>query len=231
MTTQLSGAEIIIFDQSERFTLPEEHEREAAEIAKIVLDVSQITIDFASIERVPRYYTHRKENDAEHSFMLGLAAMAIGATRYPGLNTGLMTQFALVHDLVELKTNDVQTFKTDKKTLEAKHKAEQAALAELQKTLPPYLADMLTCYEEQVLPEARLVRHIDKLLPYGVDIRGAGLAVMEEDYEVTTAEQLLGQNADNEKRFAEMFPEQSHAILHRAHGVLATKFALMFDEV
>ena len=231
MTTQINGVERIVFDQAEVLSSPANIYRESLEIGALVLDVSQITIDFASVERAPRYYEHRKENNAEHSFMLGLLAMEAGNKYYPGLDTGLMTQFALVHDLVELETKDMPTFQASDEDLKLKHKAEQAALEKLQDTLPPYLADMLTWYEEQEQPEARLVRHLDKLLPYGVDINGAGITVMREDYGVTTAAQLLNQNNKLRDRFSNMFPEKSHDVLIKAHDVLANKFALQFEEV
>lgn len=229
MTTQFEIAKENTFDQIEIFSSPAEMCRESQEIGTLVLDVSQITIDFASVERAPRYYEHRKENNAEHSFMLGLLAMEAGTKYYPGLDVGLMTQFALVHDLVELETKDLPTFKVTDEELQLKHQAEQDALQRLQDTLPAYLADMLTWYEEQEQPEARLVRHLDKLLPYAVDINGAGLTVMRE-YGVTTATQLLDQNKTNSERFRDMFPEKSHEILIKAHNVLANKFALQFEE-
>lgn len=220
-----------IFDQLEYpndYTTPA---KEAEAIGNTVLAISQLTIDFASVERIPRYFHNRRENDAEHSFMLGLASIEIGKQYYPGLDAGLMVQFALVHDLVELETLDTPTFQADENTLNAKHQAEQAALEKLSNTLPPHIADMLIWYEEQEQTEARLVRHIDKLLPYAVNTTGAGAAVMHEDYNTHTVDELMAANEKLEERFHSMFPELHHASLHNAHTVLANKFALEFSEI
>lgn len=231
MTHETLSTRSEIFDQSERFQNISNQYNEAAEIGSLILDISQITIDFADIERAPRYYEHKAENNAEHSFMLGLAAMEIGTRYYPGLSTGLMAQFALVHDLVELETGDVHTFQATTEDLQTKERAEHKALEKLAQTLPTHIADMLVCYEEQKLPEARLVRHIDKLLPYAVDINGAGLYVMKKEYGVTTAQEVLEQTDTLEERFTTMFPEQGHNILHKAHKILGNRFALEFNEV
>ncbi len=213
-----------IFDQFEYINTNPEQEAQA--IGNTVLAISQLTIDFASVERIPRYFHNRRENDAEHSFMLGLTSMEIGKQYYPGLDAGLMVQFSLVHDLVELETLDTPTFQADEATLAAKHDAEQAALEKLSRTLPPHIADMLIWYEEQEQTEARLVRHIDKLLPYAVNTTGAGVAVMNEDYGVTSVPQMMAKNDILEARFNLMFPDRVHQILHGTHTVLAKRFAL-----
>ena len=204
---------------------------ETNSIAKTILDISQVTIDFASIERVPRYYTHRRENNAEHSFMLGLAGVSVAEQHFPKLDSGLVTQFALVHDLVELETMDIPTFNASEATLAAKEAAEKQALEVLGSKLNPTLMSYLERYEEQVEPEARLVRHIDKLLPYSVDINGAGVQVMSEDYDTHSVNELMENNQKLEERFHRMFPESSHTQLHGAHTILAHKFALQFPEI
>jgi putative hydrolase of HD superfamily len=205
---------------------------EAQHIARTVLQVSRLTIDFADIMRVPRYCPNRPENNAEHSFMLGLTAMAVGPRHYPGLDTGLMVQFALVHDLVELETGDVQTFQVTDEELQAKYAAEEVAVEKLCGTLPTFVADMLHCYEEQQLPEARLVRHLDKLLPYSVDLTGrdnAGMVVLREVYDTTTREQFTATTATITDRYRNMFPEESHQPIHLAAEILNDSLAEEFD--
>lgn len=205
---------------------------QARNVADLVLEISEVTIEFADVQRVPRYCPERRESNVEHSFMLGLTALEVGTRYYPGLDSGLMTKFALVHDLPELKTGDVPTFKATEADLVAKQKAEQAALAELCTSLPSHIADMLMYYEEQQIPEAILVRHLDKLLPYAVDINGrdgAGIRTMAEDYQTTTKEQLMENNKKLESRFSHMFPAASHDPLHKAHQLLARQFARQFS--
>jgi hypothetical protein len=224
MTTQLECAEFTLFDQRE-LTI------QAQEIGDTILQVSQLVIDFASIYRVPRFCINRRENDVEHSFMLALGGIEVIRQHFPGLDPGLGGQLALVHDMPEIKTGDVATFKIGDKQLKEKHANEKRQLPGLLKELPPHIADLVVIYEEQELPEAKVIAHLDKDLPNAVNITGAGLAVMEEDYQVTSVEQFLKQNLENEKRYRERFPDPHHEVLHMAHSYLANKFALQFEEV
>jgi 5'-deoxynucleotidase YfbR-like HD superfamily hydrolase len=218
------------FYQVEQFDINTLPLMESSAVARTILDISQVTIDFANIERVPRYNQHRRENNAEHSFMLGLAGVSVAEQHFPELDSGLVTKFALVHDLVELETMDIPTFNASEATLSAKEAAEKQALEVLGAKLNPVLMSYLERYEEQEELEARLVRHIDKLLPYSVDINGAGVQVMIEDYNTRSVDELMQNNEKLEERFHRMFPELSHTALHGAHTILANKFALEFPE-
>lgn len=220
-----------VFDQSELFSALELEQLQAHEIGKTILQISQLTIDFANIERIPRYCKDRRENNAEHSFMLALAGIEIVSTYYPGLDAGLASSLALVHDIPEIKTDDVATFDISDEQLQQKYKAEAESLPALLEELPTHIADLLSIYEEQKMPEARVIRHLDKLLPHAVNISGAGKEVMNEDYSVTTVGELMAKNQINETRFQNMFPEEHHVPLHQAHSVLAQKFALTFIEM
>lgn len=83
----------------------------AASTASVALELGKIAINFAGVDRVPRYNDERRENDAEHSFMLALIAGELAQTLYPAtLDAGLVSQYAIVHDLIELETGDVATF-------------------------------------------------------------------------------------------------------------------------
>lgn len=231
MTTQNENYVGLLFDQTEILDSIEQRAVVAHDIANTILQISQIVIDFASIYRIPRFCINRKENDAEHSFMLALAGIEISKKYYPGLDTGFVGQLSLVHDLPELKTGDIPTFDITDESLAHKHLREATELPNLLKELPPHLGDLLSVYEEQQVPEARLVKHIDKLLPYSVDINGAGIAMMIEDCGVTNAQQLLEKNEILESRFRAKFTDITHVPLHEAHTILANKFALQFEEV
>jgi 5'-deoxynucleotidase YfbR-like HD superfamily hydrolase len=219
-----------IFDQSLSFDTGELIRFQAHEIGETILQVSQLVIDFASIERVPRYCPMKRENDAEHSFMLALAGIEVSSTYYPGLDSGLIGKLALVHDFPELKTGDIATFDITDEQLAQKHANEQAELDTLLDELPPHIADLLSIYEEQELPETIFLKHLDKLLPNAVNSAGAGLKVMKEDYGVDTAMQFRDKTETLEYRFKKMFNHPSHAPLHFAHRYLADKFAMQLPE-
>ena len=173
-------------DTFEQFAVLPFHE----EAARVAFQLGYLSMAFARVERVPRYDETSRENDAEHSFMLSLVASELAGSYFANLDPGLVAQFANVHDLVELETDDVATFTIDDETLAVKAAAEYSALDRVAEILPTYTRQLFLRYEEQVEPEARFVRLVDKILPVIVDIAGPGRKVMEEDYSVTTIDQL-----------------------------------------
>lgn len=200
-------------------------------IADEFLRLGAIAMQFASVERVPRRADGRRETDVEHSYMLSLIAAEIAAEYYPDLDTGLVAEFANVHDLIELRTDDIPTFALSDEELEQKHSNEQQALYELLKTLPRHTASILERYELQEEPEARLVRAVDKLLPLIVDIHGDGIRVLCEDYGVTDVKALTEAHRPHQDRFERMFPEfpellGAHVLLTE---FLAARFAVQSD--
>jgi 5'-deoxynucleotidase YfbR-like HD superfamily hydrolase len=172
--------------------------------------------------------THNKD-DAQHSFMLALIVPELANQLRPDLNVPLVTQFALVHDLVELQTGDVVTFTLSEEALEIKEKTEQRGLQCLIHRLPPYTADMLRRYEVQQEPEARFVRLADKMLPLVTNIHGAGVKVMNEDFDITTTEQLRATEDCCSQRLRLTFPENELLDVHAVRDMLATRFERVFD--
>ncbi len=214
------------FDQ--KYTAETTHEV-AARVERDCLVLADTAMRFAAIERVPRYTPETRENDAEHSFMLALVAAELAATYFPELDTGLVAQFCIVHDLIELKTGDVATFALDADGLRAKDAAEKAKINALCEDLPEHTARLVRVYEEQEVPEARFVRFVDKLLPVLVDILGPGSQVMHEDYATFEREQLIAAEQAMRKRFESMFPEPELAPIHLARNSLARKFTELFQ--
>ncbi len=196
----------------------------------ISLNLGDIAMRFAAVERVPRYTAETRENDAEHSYMLALVATEIAAEYFPHLDNGLITQFSIVHDLLELETEsgDVATFGISDEQLAAKAAAEHAVLDRLLSRLPRKTGLLLQAYEEQDLPEARFVRLIDKFMPLIVDILGPGSQVMHEDYATYSLEQLVSTQTKMKNRFEAMFPEEMMRPLHIARNSLARQFEDVF---
>lgn len=193
----------------------------ANNLAQTSIDLGRIAMQFSRIERMPRYKDGRRESDAEHSFMLALTAPELAKALELDLDPGLLSQFSMVHDLVELKTNDIATLLLSSAELEEKEALEAAALKQLFQELPPYTAHMLERYEHQDEQEARFVRFIDKLLPIVVDILGDGQRVLREDYHITTTHELHEAHTSVHNRldvkFGSEYPEisQVHAQLCR----------------
>lgn len=191
--------------------------------ATIGLELSQTAMLFSRINRVPRYADGERENDVEHSYMLGLVAPELACALGLPLDTGKISQFSTVHDLVELKTGDTPTFYLTKEQRALKEQRERQALAELMEELPPYTAGLLYKYEQQACPEARFVRYVDKLLPIIVDILGAGERVMREDYGVDSIARLQECHLALQKKVEDMFGDE-FPDLRLAHQILCELF-------
>lgn len=198
------------------------------EAAQVAYDLGAIAMRFARIERVPRYDEASRENDAEHSFMLSLVASELAATYYSELDPGLVAQFATVHDLIELETDDVATFTLDDEALAAKEAAELSALDKVASGLPSYTRELLMRYECQVEPEARFVRLVDKILPVIVNLAGPGKKVMIEDYDIITPEQLDANEDRLSASLRQRFPDSRLTFIHLVRDVLATQFSTVF---
>lgn len=216
-----------IFEQNNRIDF-EAHPPLAGAVAALVLQISELTQNFANVERIPRYQNGERENDAEHSFMLALAAPEVARILGLDLNMEKVMAFALCHDLIELKTGDIPTFNLTPEELTQKEQREYIAKQQLLRELPPGIAAYLQEYEEQATDEAVFIRTLDKLLPVAVDIQGEGRRVMREDYGVTTHLQAkLAHTALHEritKKFGEHCPE-----LIGAHAVLCAEFVAQYS--
>lgn len=189
-----------------------------------LLTLGRLTVDFGAVERAPRYPSGRHETDVEHSFHLAVSAIELATDLYPDLDVGLVAQFSLVHDMPEVYAGDTRTFKASEETLRLKKEAEAKATARLLKELPPHTAQLLERYEEQIEPEARFVRLVDKLLPAIINIMADDVNTFKEDYGVADIQELHDLRAGYMQKFRGMFPEFDalHLVVERIWESQAT---------
>jgi putative hydrolase of HD superfamily len=191
---------------TEKHTFNSEHAQQAHDD---LLKIGELVVNFAKVERATYYPNGQPENDNEHSFHLALSAIEMASAYHPELNTGLIAEFSLVHDLPEVYAGDIPTFNITPEARLAKEAAEQVATERLLKELPPYLAQLLKRYEEQVEPEARFVRFIDKLLPAIIHsvAADANKVVFKETYGMKTIEDIQAGRHERTALLQKMFPE------------------------
>lgn len=165
--------------------------------ADAVVRLADLSLAFGRIERTAvQHPTGEPESDTDHTVMLGLVACAL-AQRHnasllaPGrpanaaelmLDLGLVAQFALVHDFVEVYAGDTQTLRITSEERAAKKVREHDALVRITTEFyaaMPWLPRTIVDYENQELPEARFVRGLDKLLPKAVHLIVAGRGLTE----------------------------------------------------
>ena len=114
----------------------------------------------------------RHENDAEHSFSLGMLAICIAPIVDEKLDLGLISQYALIHDLVEIYAGDTSVY-ADAETRASKRRRERAAHRKLKgqySSTFPWLITRLDEYVARLTPESKFVYALDKLLPHAMVI-------------------------------------------------------------
>ena len=195
--------------------------------ASVHLELGGLAMRFARVDRTPRYEDGERESDVEHSFMLGLVAPELAYMLYPAsLDANLVSAYASVHDLIEVRTGDVATFQLSDEDLLQKELTEQAALEHLLAALPPRTRKLLYDYEQQQDPESRFTRAVDKNLPIVVDILGSGRRVMNEDYNVQTPIELGRAHDTLRTRMQQRFNEFPQVVAD--HALLCELFEMEF---
>jgi putative hydrolase of HD superfamily len=156
------------------------HDRE---LADAVVRLGELVLKFGQVDRFTYHPDgKRHESDTDHTVMLGLVACALAPHVHADLDLGLVAQYALVHDLVEVYAGDTNTLRIDDAGRISKATREAAAEAriddEFGDTLP-WLPRTIAEYEARQTPEARYVKALDKLLPKITHLLN-GLATLRE---------------------------------------------------
>lgn len=166
---------------------------------KKILEIASLILDFGKIERKTLHQDgERAETDTDHTVMLGILGASIASKLYKDLDLGLIAQFALVHDLVEVHAGDTDTLTgVDEDFLKAKSKREALALDKLRESFGEdfdWIHKMIEKYDSLDTKEARFIKVLDKVLPKLTVVLngGASLAkrsILKADVEKTFANQ------------------------------------------
>jgi 5'-deoxynucleotidase YfbR-like HD superfamily hydrolase len=155
---------------------PADSAAETKVLADAVTSLAGYALAFGRIDRTACLHPDgvTPESDSDHTVMLGWIAPALAGWCDPGLDPGLVAQFALIHDAVEVFAGDTPTLRIDDDGRAAKALRERAA-ADRWRTeflgALPWLPLMIDRYEQQWEPEARFVRAVDKILPKLVHVQ------------------------------------------------------------
>lgn len=122
------------------------------------------------LKSVPRYgSTLRRDQDtvAEHSWRLVLMAYLIVQEYHVPVDLNRVTAIALLHDLAEAKTGDVDAYAviTGQRSLSEKNKNEVEAMRDITRGLSfgDWLYDTWKEYSDQTSLEAKFVKALDKI--------------------------------------------------------------------
>lgn len=148
----------------------------------------------------------RRENVAEHGYMLAKVAVAIADELYPELDRGKIAIHAINHDDPEAYVGDTPTDVIAKHDPEAKADLEQLGVDRLVEEYAPitpnYVYDLVT-YEEQDEPEAQFVRIVDKIMVLLIQIPNDG-QTLRDHY---TYDQYIGATHATHQKLLDQYPQ------------------------
>ncbi|MGB3023353.1 MAG: YfbR-like 5'-deoxynucleotidase [Candidatus Saccharimonadales bacterium] len=204
--------------------------RTAERISAVILQMADAAIKLASVYRMPRYEMDRRENDAEHSYLLAMITICTVAIlkeefpeEYAEVSVGEAAEYALSHELIELISGDVQTFNISETALATKTQQEDDDVEAVCAILPGRIAGNVRRYQKHEELVIRIVGLLDKIAPYAVDalLPGPTSKVMHEDYGVNTDEELYEVNNTLIRRYKHRYPERKLDVLHVAlHSII-----------
>jgi putative hydrolase of HD superfamily len=124
----------------------------------------------------------RRENTAEHSWHLGIAAMIFAQFATEPVDVGRAVCMALVHDIVEIDAGDTFAYDTSEAN-DTKRAREVAAADRLFGLLPPDMGEHFRAlwdeYEAGDTAEARYVMAVDRVAPMLLNLAEGGSAWRE----------------------------------------------------
>lgn len=183
------------------------------ENAEGLIDIGRLALKFARVKRVTFHEDGvTPETDSDHTVMTVLGACSLSHKLYPdSLDHGLVSQFAVVHDLVEAYADDTDAFGLSDDDRAAKNQREHEAFLRIKEEFQhtfPWLPDIIEQYERLDTREARFVKTADKLmvrithiLNDGAYFKGRGLSKDEMWEGHNTSTRIA------EVRYADEFPE------------------------
>ncbi|HJH08616.1 MAG TPA: HD domain-containing protein [Psychrobacter pasteurii] len=141
-------------------------------------NITEFLLELDALKRVNRRsyvpQTTRLENSAEHSWHLAMACWSIAELFELEVNHEKLLKLALVHDLGEIDAGD--TFLYDSSRSEA-HIEEREGIVRLQAHRGNGIDNLLEVWDEQETgssPETQLLKAIDRLLPFLLNLNAEG---------------------------------------------------------
>ncbi len=177
-----------------------------------LIDIGKLVFAFARVKRVTLYEDGiTQESDTDHTVMLSICACALASKLYPNLDIGKVTQFAVIHDLVEAYAGDTNTFNLSEEGKLEKEKREEAALARIAiefDEVYPWISTTIKEYESLKTDEAQFVKMVDKVMTKLTHrINGGAYLKQEGKTREETLSHYGSQTRSLGEKYGEKFPE------------------------
>ncbi len=199
---------------------------ELTRLADSVVNAGALVLKFAQVDRITFWPDGTTpESDTDHTVMLAVIGCALARRWYPHLDTGLVAEFALAHDLVEAHAGDTPTLHgLDADAKVAKRSREDKALALI--TIDFYaelewIPRTILTYEAQKTPEARYVKALDKVLPKITHLLNQATTIRQQGMSVEALRARYAAQGDELAAYAGDFPELLQLRAHLVDQVLS----------
>jgi 5'-deoxynucleotidase YfbR-like HD superfamily hydrolase len=156
--------------------LPSQEKRDARHLSAddLVDLMRELALQPYRVQRATTVPFDRKryENDAEHSFSLGIVALCVAPLMDDDLDVPLACTYALIHDLEEIYAGDTPVY-SDIARHASKPERERLARLKLDRTFGdrfPWLIHYIDDYVAMADNESRFVYALDKMLPHATVI-------------------------------------------------------------
>jgi putative hydrolase of HD superfamily len=107
----------------------------------------------------------RRENSAEHSWQLAVAALLFRDFAPEGCDVDKSVKLALLHDIVEIDAGDTFVYADHSGKAEKEFAALKRLMGLLPESLAAELSELWLEFETGTSPEAKYVRALDRFLP------------------------------------------------------------------
>ena len=163
--------------------------------AEAVIELVKFAYTFCDVKRATFLPDGKTpESDGTHTVVLSVLGTALAKRFYPHLDSGLISQFILVHDLVEAYAGDTSTFNISAMERKTKEERETVALNKIEANFGssfPEIVELIHAYERLDTPEARFVKMLDKLMPTLSHILNKGATLHQNGVNEDGFEQLI----------------------------------------
>ena len=163
------------------------------------------------LRRTQLLHEPRRENSAEHSWHIAMAAVVLAEQADEPLDVGGALRMLLIHDIVEIDAGD--TYAYDERARVDQPAREAQAAARLFGLLPAdqarELYDLWDEFDRRATPEARFAHAVDRILPLLHNFHTQGVAWQEH-----------GVNADQVRARMRCIADSSAALSHLAESII-----------
>lgn len=175
-------------------------------------DVTHFLLELDALKRVDRRSyvtgTTRLENSAEHSWHLAMACWSIAELFELDVNYERLLKMALIHDLGEVDAGDTFLFANSRVKA---HVEEREGIARLQSERGNGIKNLSEIWEAQEngsSKEAELLRVVDRILPFLLNINTGGKTWSDHDVTRSQVAGVLGFIKDSFPSIHEWLLEQ-----------------------